>query len=263
MRPRRTTAGAFLLTVAGPQGPRLYYTYGYTDSSSLSLPDEPMRGPAPHALHGEHPAISSLITHYYVSLLGRSPDDADFTFWQSEIAHIQSQGIDVREGFIALARVFLTSPEYLAKGTTDAAYITDLDETFFNRTPLASEVTYWTNLMHDGMSRDITMNWFVYSSEYAAYMTGVLGSSVTRLENNLVNDLYRGFLNRLPDTAGFATQLTAMRTAQASDAAAVRSTTLAIALNFLGARVPPPFPYQHPVHRGLLQRHPPSWRPCC
>jgi len=88
--------------------------------------------------------------------------------------------------------------------------------------------------MHDGMSRDITMNWFVYSSEYAAYMTGVLGSSVTRLENNLLNDLYRGFLNRLPDTAGFATQLTAMRTAQASDAAAVRSTTLAIALNFLG-----------------------------
>jgi len=42
------------------------------------------------------------------------------------------------------------------------------------------------------MSRDITMNWFVYSSEYAAYMTGVLGSSVTRLENNLLNDLYRG-----------------------------------------------------------------------
>ncbi len=178
--------------------------------------------------------ISSLITRYYSSILDRSPDEPGRVYWFTEITRIQSLGIDVREGFIALARLFFTSPEYLAKNTTPAAYITDLYETFFNRTPdPVTEVAYWTGLMAAGMSRDITMNWFVYSPEYATYMTSVLGSSITRPENNLVNDLYRGFLNRLPDTTGFTAQLNAMRAAQASDAAAVRSTTLAIALNFM------------------------------
>ena len=181
-------------------------------------------------------AASSLITHYYNSLLGRVPDTAGYAHWESEIARIQSLGIDVREGFIVLARVFLTSAEYLAKNTTPAAYITDLYETFFNRTPGSSEITYWTDLMAAGMSRDITMNWFVFSPEFTTYMTSVLGTSVTRPENNLVNDLYRGFLNRLPDTVGFNAQLAVMRAAQASDVAAVRSTTLAIALNFLNSQ---------------------------
>jgi uncharacterized repeat protein (TIGR02543 family) len=177
--------------------------------------------------------VSSLITHYYLSILARSPDEPGRLYWLSEITRVQSLGIDVREGFIALARLFFTSPEYLAKGTSDAAYITDLYTTFFNRIPdPVTEVKYWTDLMAAGMSRDITMNWFVYSPEYAAYMTSVLGSSVTRPENNLVNDLYRGFLNRLPDTAGFNGQLAVMRAAQAADAAAVRATTLAIALAF-------------------------------
>jgi hypothetical protein len=177
--------------------------------------------------------VSSLITHYYDSILGRSPDEPGRLYWVGEITRVQSLGIDVREGFIALARVFVNSSEYLAKGTSDAAYITDLYETFFNRTPSGPEVTYWTDLMTAGMSRDIALNWFVYSPEYATYMTGVLGSTPTRPENNLVNDLYRGFLNRLPDTTGFNVQLAVMRIAQASDAAAVRSTTLAIALNFM------------------------------
>jgi lactocepin len=179
-------------------------------------------------------AVSGLIYHYYMSLLDHAPDMVGFTYWQSEIARIQSLGIDVKEGFIALARVFVATPEYLAKGTSDAAYITDLYETFFNRTPSGPEVTYWTDLMTAGMSRDIALNWFVYSPECTAYMTSVLGSSITRPENNLVNDFYRGFFNRLPDTTGFNVQLAVMRAAQASDAAAVRSTTLAIALNFVG-----------------------------
>jgi uncharacterized repeat protein (TIGR02543 family) len=179
--------------------------------------------------------VSSLITHYYSSILARSPDEPGRLYWLSEITRVQSLGIDVREGFIALARLFFTSPEYVTRATSDAAYITDLYATFFNRTSdPVTEVTYWTGLMAAGMSRDITMNWFVYSPEYAAYMTSVLGSFSTRPENNLVNDLYRGFLNRLPDTAGFTGQLAVMRAAQAADAAAVRSTTLAIALAFQG-----------------------------
>jgi uncharacterized repeat protein (TIGR02543 family) len=179
--------------------------------------------------------ISSLITHYYLSLLDRSPDEPGYVFWANEINRVRSLGTDVQEGFIALARLFLTRAEYLAKNTTPEAYIADLYTTFFNRIPdPVTEVKYWTDLMAAGMSRDITMNWFVYDPAYASYVTGVLGMSITRPENNLVNDLYRGFLNRLPDTTGFNAQLSVMRAAQASGAAAVRSTTLAIALNFAG-----------------------------
>ncbi len=174
-----------------------------------------------------------LIVHYYTALLDRDPEEAGYSYWRSEITRIQSLGIDVREGYIALARFFLTSPEYLAKNATPEAYVRDLYECFFNRVPASWESTYWTDYMAQGMSRDNVMNWFVYSPEFATYMTGILGSNPTRPENNLVNDLYSGFLNRLPDTAGFGTHLTVMRAAQASDAAAVRSTTLAIVLNFM------------------------------
>ena len=204
-------------------------------------------------------AVSGLIYHYYMSLLDHAPDMPGFTYWQSEIARVQSLGIDVQEGFIALARVFVSSPEYLAKGTSDAAYIVDLYETFFNRTPSGPEVTYWTDYMTAGMSRDIALNWFVYSPECTAYITSVLGTSITRPENNLVNDFYRGFLNRLPDTDGFNAQLLVMRAAQASDAAAVRSTTLAIALNFVGgpeyaARARTNAQFIEDCYNGILRR---------
>jgi hypothetical protein len=46
------------LTVADPQGHRLYYVSGYTDSSSTGLPAEPMKSLDGHALRGEHPAFS-------------------------------------------------------------------------------------------------------------------------------------------------------------------------------------------------------------
>jgi len=49
------------LTVADPQGHRLYWMYGYTNASSpTSLPDEPMKGADPRTLQGEHPSEAPL-----------------------------------------------------------------------------------------------------------------------------------------------------------------------------------------------------------
>ena len=44
---------------------------------------------------------------------------------------------------------------------------------------------------------------FAYSPEFTSYMTSLFGPDTTRPENNLLNDLYRGFLSRFPDTGGY------------------------------------------------------------
>jgi hypothetical protein len=64
-------------------------------------------------------------------------------------------------------------------------------------------------------------------------MEGLFGAGMTRPENNLINDFYRGFLNRLPDTGGYNGYLGLMRTAQCTGAQAVRDLSHQIALGFI------------------------------
>jgi hypothetical protein len=79
---------------------------------------------------------------------------------------------------------------------------------------------------------------FANCEEFKLFLQDILGTMSTRPENNLVNDLYRGFLGRLPDSAGFNHWLKDnpamnMRSAQCSGAAAVRNLTYQIALAFI------------------------------
>ncbi|MBI5675439.1 MAG: DUF4214 domain-containing protein [Nitrospirae bacterium] len=78
------------------------------------------------------------------------------------------------------------------------------------------------------------MNYFIFSQEFMQYMTDYFGDTTVRPEYNLVNDLFRGFLSRLPDDAGFNYWLAQMQTAQCNgDPQAIRDLTSQIALNFL------------------------------
>ena len=80
------------------------------------------------------------------------------------------------------------------------------------------------------------LNFFVFSPEFNAYMTGVFGVSAARPENNLVNDFYRGILSRLPDTTGFNFWLGLMRAAQcAGSAQQIRDLSYQIASSFVGS----------------------------
>jgi hypothetical protein len=100
---------------------------------------------------------------------------------------------------------------------------------------------------------------FAYSEEFTSYIESVLGSGTRRPENNLVNDLYRGFLNRFPDSGGFNSWLGLMRNAQCTGAQAVRDLTYQIALGFVqsteyGLRNRSNSQYVEDLYNGILRR---------
>ncbi len=189
-----------------------------------------------YALSGaeEFSRVYSLVTWYYNSILNRAPEPGGAEGWTSEIQRVDSDGIDIKEGFIALGKLFLNSTEYLNMGRTNSQYVVDLYETFLGRTPSQSEADYWAGELAGGLTRNILMNYFIFSAEFKSYMDGIFGDTSVRPEYNLVNDLYRGFLSRLPDDGGFNYWLGEMQTAQCGgDPQAIRDLTSQIALNFL------------------------------
>ncbi|MBI5675430.1 MAG: DUF4214 domain-containing protein [Nitrospirae bacterium] len=181
--------------------------------------------------------LMTLVTWYYNSILNRVPEPGGAEGWTTEIQRIVSLGIDIKEGFIALGKLFFNSAEYLNMNSTDNQYITDQYETFLGRTPSQGEVDYWAGELSGGLTRNLLMNYFVFSEEFKSYMDGLFGDTTVRPEYNLVNDLYRGFLSRLPDDAGFNYWLAQMQTAQCNgDPQAIRDLTSQMALLFLNSQ---------------------------
>ena len=177
----------------------------------------------------------SSVGRYYRDILDRLPESGGVEGWGSEIVRIVGLGVDVKEGFIALAKFFFNSDEYLLRSKTNSEYVVDLYETFLNRTPSGDEIAYWNGFLEQGLARNVILNYFAYSEEFRLYMEGLYGSVASRAECNLVNDFYRGFLARLPDSGGFDGWLTWMRDSQCIGAEAVRTLSHTIASGFVSS----------------------------
>ncbi len=177
--------------------------------------------------------LQTMVAEYYNDILARAPEPGGAEGWTAEIQRIASLGIDIKEGFIAVGKSFFNSAEYLARGRTDAEYVTDLYQSFLNRTPDQTEIDFWVGYLTGGSSRNIVLNFFVFSPEFQAYMAGTLGATTSRPENNLVNDFYRGILSRLPDNTGFNYWLGRMRQAQCTSGTQVRLISNQIVLGFI------------------------------
>jgi hypothetical protein len=178
-------------------------------------------------------AIQALVREYYLAILGREPDQAGWDYWSNQICHIESLGIYIGEGFQSEARFFFNSQEYLAAGKNDAAFVTDLYHAFLQREPDAGGLAYWVDQLNQGLTRNMLITAFAYSNEFTAYLANIFGADTTRPENNILNDFYRGLLNRIPDTAGYNFWLLQMRIAQCQGAQAVRDMCYQISLLFV------------------------------
>ena len=179
-------------------------------------------------------AIRALVREYYLNILGREPEPAGWDYWTNEICRISTAlGIYIGEGFQAEAKFFFNSAEYLALNKNDNDFVTDLYKTFFLRTPSPAEVASWVAQLNAGLTRNMLITSFAYSPEFTSYMTSLFGPDTTRPENNLLNDLYRGFLSRFPDTGGYNSFLLQMRIAQCQGAQAVRDLCYQISLAFI------------------------------
>ena len=181
---------------------------------------------------GSGDPAKTLINNYYQAILGRAPDPGGLAYWQGEMTRLQGLGVDVQEAFRVMAGWFFTSAEYLGRNTGDAQYVTDLYRTFFQRAPDAGGLGFWTGQLAAGMPRAVALYSFLFSAEFGSYMQGLLGNTASRGEVYAVVDFYRGFLNRLPDTAGFQYWLNRFRAAQCQGAAAVNAEVEAISEQF-------------------------------
>ena len=106
--------------------------------------------------------IQDLVTKYYNDVLDRSPEPGGAEYWTSEIERIVSLGIDVMEGFQALAKFFLNSEEYGLQNKTDEQFVTDLYQTFLNRAPDPDGFTFWVNYLAQGLTRNMLISQFAY-----------------------------------------------------------------------------------------------------
>jgi hypothetical protein len=180
----------------------------------------------------------SLVDHYYLAILGRTPDAGGKAFWESEATRMQSLGVDVKEAYMVMAGYFFNSAEYVSRGTSDSQYVTDLYNTFFNRAPDAGGLAFWTGQLAQGLPRNIALYGFLFSPEFNSFMSALFGNTTSRAEVYAVVDFYRGILNRLPDTPGFNFWLGQFRAAQClgvNAAGAVYTAVDSISSQFIGS----------------------------
>ncbi|MCP5126895.1 MAG: DUF4214 domain-containing protein [Gammaproteobacteria bacterium] len=121
----------------------------------------------------DDPAVT-LITHYYRSILDRAPEDDGVAFWKDQITALQAQGQDAKPVFRNMAYFFFNSPEYLARHTTNPAFIDNLYRTFFQRDPEEDGLAFWLADLARGNPRNDVMTFFLYSQEFTDFM-GYLG----------------------------------------------------------------------------------------
>src|SRR5260370_28932764 len=90
-------------------------------------------------------------------VLPGSADSAGRTPWVNAVLAGNSE-IDV-------ARMFLTSAEYQAAHSSDAAFVTGLYTDVLGRSPSAAEVAGWQQALRSGMSRAMVAQAFLTSRE--------------------------------------------------------------------------------------------------
>ena len=176
----------------------------------------------------------SIINHYYQNILGRAGDAGGIAYWESEVARLSGLGADPTEAFIAIVVAFYTSAEFTARGLSNEAFVDSLYGAFFNRAADAGGRSYWVDQINLGLSREMVMVGFLFSSEFSSFMAQNVGSMPSRAEIFTVIDFYRGAFARLPDSAGFKYWVNRFRSAQCSSNAtgAVYDAVIVIASGF-------------------------------
>lgn len=180
-------------------------------------------------------AGTSIMHHYYQSILGRAPDPSGIGYWPGEASRLALLGIDPREVFIAMAMYFFDSPEFLATPLADDEFVERLYLTFFNRPADPSGRSYWAAELSSGLSRELLMFSFMFSPEFDAYMASILAPSAMRVEVGVVVDFYRGALGRLPDDDGLRHWVNRFRAAQCLPPEQVQAGVYAAALDISAA----------------------------
>lgn len=88
--------------------------------------------------------LTTIVTSFYRSTLGRDPDPAGLAYW---IGRLRSGGHTVAE----VAAAMYASPEYFQGlgGGTPESWVTDLYDEILDRVPSGPDLAYWTGVVAD------------------------------------------------------------------------------------------------------------------
>ncbi len=110
-----------------------------------------------------NPGIGRFAERLYTKVLERSGDEVGVEYWTIVIA----DGTSTPE---LAAQNFFSSPEYLARNTTDEEYIKALYRTFMDRECDESGIEFWKNTMNSGATRESVLKGFAESPEFKEIM---------------------------------------------------------------------------------------------
>lgn len=157
----------------------------------------------------------NLIDHYYLAILGRAAEPGGKIFWLGEIERMRSLEVDPREAYRALAKTFFLSAEYIGRNRNDTQFVDDLYQTFYQRAADPGGSSYWTGQLASGLARESALTSFMFAPEFDSFMNMQLTGNPQgqRGEVSIVINAYRGAFARLPDTSGFNSYRSQLRSA--------------------------------------------------
>jgi|GEM_PF-3272755 len=118
--------------------------------------------------------VTSYLVNFHTVVFDRAPDEATQALWVTNL----TEGFNTASD---LAAAFLTSAEFLARGTGDSDFVAILYRALLNREPSPEEVQAWAGNLAGGMSRDQVRTAIAHSAEAVAVaeangVTGVWSS---------------------------------------------------------------------------------------
>jgi len=107
--------------------------------------------------------IQSFVERFYTTILGRASDPAGNNGWTDGLHTGILTGADVARGFVG-------STEFIARGTTNADFVATLYRAFFGRQPDAAQAG-WVEQLESGIARMAVVDGFVGSREFTNLAT--------------------------------------------------------------------------------------------
>jgi hypothetical protein len=105
--------------------------------------------------------VTAFVTNLYVRILGRGPDQAGLTGFVTQLTQTRT--------VLPTVQLFLASPEFLARNTTNTEFVTLLYRVFLDRVPDAAGLAGWVVLLNTGTAtRDQLVLQFAASPEFQA-----------------------------------------------------------------------------------------------
>jgi len=162
-----------------------------------------------------------LVATYYAATLHRAPSADEKASRGQAVERMRLQGMRLDEAWFAVAEALFASDEYARLRRRDDEYITDVHEAFLGQAPDASALAYWAAELAKGLPRSVVRTGVMFSDASLQRMRRLHGQFVTRAEVDLVADLYRALLSRLPDEAGLVHWVGILRGAECGGRRAV------------------------------------------